>query len=119
MRSHEERVAAVKRRIAEVEQQKKLHRNRFVMVSSISACLVLIVSLSVAMANIIKQITVGNYSVFEMTASIFGSGEALGYLLIGLTSFVLGICVTVLCFRIQKFQKEDADLKTQRGKKDD
>lgn len=49
MRSNEERVAEVKRRIAEKERQKKLRRSRIAAVSAVAACLVLIVVLSLFM----------------------------------------------------------------------
>ena len=35
-----------------------------------------------------------------MTASLF-TGESLGYLLVGLLAFALGVCVTVLCVRLR------------------
>ena len=34
-----------------------------------------------------------------MTASLF-TGGSLGYLLVGLLAFALGVCVTVLCVRL-------------------
>ena len=36
-----------------------------------------------------------------MTASLF-TGESLGYLLVGLLAFALGVCVTVLCVRLHE-----------------
>ena len=40
MRSNEERIAEVKRRIAEKERQKKLRRSRIAAFSAVAACLV-------------------------------------------------------------------------------
>ena len=39
MRSHEERVAETKRRIAKIEQKKRLRRNTVTMASAVAACL--------------------------------------------------------------------------------
>ena len=43
MRSLEERVAETKRRIAKMEQEKRLRRNTITMASAVAACLVLLV----------------------------------------------------------------------------
>ena len=43
MRSHEERVAETKRRIAKMEREKRLRRNTITAASAVAACLALIV----------------------------------------------------------------------------
>ena len=43
MRSHEERVAETKRRIAKIEREKRLRRNKITMASAVAACLVLLI----------------------------------------------------------------------------
>lgn len=106
MRSHEERVAAVKRRIAEAEQEKRLRRSRMATVCSVAACLILIVGLSVVMPGIMSGMAGVDYSGGGTTASIFGDSAVIGYIVIGLIAFLLGVCVTILCFRVRKFQRE-------------
>ena len=39
---------------------------------------------------------------------MYGGGAALGYIVIGLLAFLLGVCVTVLCFRIRQLSRESA-----------
>ena len=108
MRSHEERVAETKRRIAKMEREKRLRRNTITMASAVAACLVLLIGASLAMPGIAANIQTGDYSGFETAASMYGGGAALGYIVIGLLAFLLGVCVTVLCFRIRQFSREDA-----------
>ena len=108
MRSHEDRVAEAKRRIAKIEQEKRRRRNTITMASAVAACLALLIGASLAMPGIAANIQTGNYSGFETAASIFHSGAALGYIVIGLLAFLLGVCVTVLCFRIRQFSRENA-----------
>ena len=31
----------------------------------------------------------------------------MGYMVIGLLAFILGVCVTILCFRIRQLNKEE------------
>ena len=108
MRSHEERVVETKRRIAAMERKKRLRRNTVTMASAVAACLVLLIGASLAMPGIAANIQTGDYSGFETAASIFHGGAALGYIVIGLLAFLLGVCVTVLCFRIRQLSRENA-----------
>jgi len=107
MRSHEERVAETKRRIAAKERKQKLRRGRLTAISAVAACLVLIVGVSLIMSGIAAQIQTGDYSGFETAASIFHDSTALAYIVIGLLAFLLGICVTILCFRLRQMNRED------------
>ena len=107
MRSHEERVAETKRRIAKMEREKRRRRNTVTMASAVAACLALLVGASLAMPGIAASIQTGNYSDFETAASIFHGGAALGYIVIGLLAFLLGVFVTVLCFRLRQMSRED------------
>ena len=107
MRSLEERVVETKRRIAKMERAKRLRRNTVTMASAVAACLVLLIGASLAMSGIAANIQTGDYSGFETAASIFHGGAALGYIVIGLLAFLLGVCVTVLCFRLRQMNRED------------
>ena len=107
MRSHEERVAETKRRIAKIEREKRLRRNTITMASAVAACLALLIGASLAMPGIAARIQINDYAGFETSASMYGGGAALGYIVIGLLAFLLGVCVTVLCFRLRQVNRED------------
>ena len=107
MRSHEKRVAETKRRIAARQREKRRRRDKITMISAVAACLALLVGASLAMPGIAASIQTGDYSGFETTASMYGGGAALGYIVIGLLAFLLGVCVTVLCFRLRQMNRED------------
>ena len=115
MRSHEERVAETKRRIAARQREQKLRRNKVAMVSVGAACLALLIGASIAMPGIAASIQISDYSGFETAASIFHGGAALGYIVIGLLAFLLGVCVTVLCFRLRQMSREDDQNKESEG----
>ena len=119
MRSNEERVVEVKRRIAEKERQKKLRRSRIAAVSAVAACLVLIVVLSLFMPGIAGQLRPGGYSDYEMVASMFSENGALGYIIIGLLAFFLGVCVTILCFRIRLLNREEQSVEDKKEDRED
>lgn len=115
MRSHEERVAETKRRIAKMEREKRRRRSTITMASAVAACLALLIGASFAMPGIASRIQTGDYSGFETTASMYGGGAALGYIVIGLLAFLLGVCVTVLCFRLRQMNREDDQNKESEG----
>ena len=119
MRSNEERVVEVKRRIAEKERQKKLRRSRIAAVSAVAACLVLILVLSLFMPGIAGQLRPGGYSDYERVASMFGENGALGYIIIGLLAFLLGVCVTILCFRIRLLNREEQSMEDKKEDRED
>ncbi|WP_296070627.1 DUF4179 domain-containing protein [uncultured Gemmiger sp.] len=108
MRSHEERFAETKRRIAANQRKKRLRCSKITMFSAAAACLVLIVGVSFAMPGMVAGIRPGDYAGYETAASMYGGGAALGYIVIGLLSFLLGVCVTVLCFRLRQMNREDS-----------
>ena len=107
MRSNEERIAEVKRRIAEKEYKKRLRREWSAAVCCVAACLAVIAGVSLSMPDIVSRIEMGTASNFETAATILGGSAALGYIVVGLLAFVLGVCVTVLCFRIRQLDKEE------------
>ena len=115
MRSHEERVVETKRRIAKIEREKRLRRDKITMISAAAACLALLIGASLAMPGIAAKIQAGDYSGFETAASMYGGGAALGYIVIGLLAFLLGVCVTVLCFRLRQMNREDDQNKEREG----
>ena len=107
MRSHEDRVAEAKRRIAAREHTDRRRRDRRTAALAAAACLALLVGASLAMPGIAARIQVNDYAGFETAASIFRNSAALGYIVIGLLAFLLGVCVTVLCFRLRQMHRED------------
>ena len=115
MRSLEERVAETKRRIAKMERAKRRRRNTVTMASAVAACLALLIGASFAMPGIAASIQAGDYAGFETAASMYGGGAALGYIVIGLLAFLLGVCVTVLCFRLRQMNRENDQNKESEG----
>mgnify|MGYP000034872910 CR=1 FL=1 len=62
---------------------------------------------SFVMPGISGQMVPGNSSGYETAATILGGGTAPEYIIIGLLSFLLGVCVTILCFRVHLLDKEE------------
>lgn len=103
MRSNEERVAAVKERVA--QRQKRQRRDRVIALASVAASLAVIVGVSFALPGVLEGISASGYEGYETAASIF-SGTAAGYVIVGFLAFLLGACVTILCFKLKAFGKK-------------
>jgi hypothetical protein len=109
MRTTDERVSAVKQRIKELISQKEQRKRNYFALSTAACLLIIILSISFAMPSIVKDLSEWDYSNNGMMASIFYEGSTLGYILIGLLSFALGACLTVLCFRLRHRDKQDKE----------
>ena len=105
MRTTDERLAAAKRRAEEIKRQGRSRRSRIAAVSGAAACLAAILGLALAMPSVTARFSGADYY-GGMTASLF-TGESLGYLLVGLLAFALGVCVTVLCVRLHERERDE------------
>lgn len=109
MRSTDERVAAIKGRVKELERKKKQRQYCCISLLAATACLALIAVMGVFMPSIMKGLEQGDYTNTGMMASIFYEGGSLGYILVGLLAFALGICLTVLCLLLHRRNKRDME----------
>lgn len=113
MQSNEERFRRIQRRTAELKQQQAQQRRRRIDIVCLSACLVLVIGLGNAMPQIASEL--GKADTLQTTgaASLLAENAALGYILIGLLSFLLGVCMTILLYRLHRLHQhqhhEDPD----------
>lgn len=107
MRTTDERLAAAKRRAEELKRRQRHRRSLAAAVSCAAACLAVILGLSLAMPSITARFSGADYGI-GMTASLFSEGS-LGYILVGVLAFSLGVCVTVLCFRLRERDADDGE----------
>lgn len=106
MRSREERVRAVCCRVAQMRKQRRL---RAITAGAVAASVLVTAVLAVQMPEKMRAVAGNEVEGVQVTASVFRNGGAAGYVLVGLLAFVLGVGVTVLCFRIRELEKEKAD----------
>ena len=70
-----------------------------------AACLILVVGIGSFMPGLTAGIPGGEVHHASGAASLVGSHAALGYILMGLMAFLLGVCVTVLLYRLHRRNK--------------
>lgn len=102
MQSNEERFRRIQRRTAELKQEQVQRRQRRIDIACFAACLLLVIGLGNAMPQIAAGL--GGADTIQTTgaASLLAENAALGYILIGLLSFLLGVCMTILLYRLHR-----------------
>ena len=110
MRSHEQRVAAVKERIAQRERQRRKRRPMAVAAFA-AASLFLVLGLSFLVSSFEDSSAAGPYIGYETAASVFHSSGTAGYIVVGILAIILGVCVTVFCFRLRKLEEKEESMR--------
>ena len=118
MRTNEERIRLIHLRTAEIkkEKQKKQQKREQNLLDSglLAACLLLVIGIGAVMPGVMENATAGTVSYTSGVASMVGNQGAVGYILMGLLSFLLGMCVTIVLYRLrhrmeQKQQEDKRD----------
>ena len=113
MRTNEERAGLIHQRTAEIKRERQKKKQRAWDMICIAACLILVVGIGSFLPDWVVGIPGGEVHHTSGAASLVGSHAALGYILMGLMAFLLGVCVTVLLYRLhrrnERKQRENSD----------
>ena len=113
MRTNEERIGLIHKRTAEIKRKRQKIKQRALDMICIAACLILVVGIGSFLPGLAAGITCSEIHHASGAASLVGSHAALGYILMGLMAFLLGVCVTVLLYRLrrrnEREQRENSD----------
>ena len=113
MRTNEERARLIHKRTAEIKRENQKKKQRRLDAVCMAACLLLIAGIGALMPGWMAGVAAGGVSHASGAASLIGSSAALGYILMGLMAFRLGVCVTVLLYRLRRRKeprrREDRD----------
>ena len=105
MRTTEERARLIHKRTAERKREQQKKKQRALDMVCMAACLLLVVGIGSFMPGLTAGIPGGEVHHASGAASLVGSHGALGYILMGLMAFLLGVCVTVLLYRLHRRNK--------------
>lgn len=106
MRTTEERTRLIRKRTAELKRGQQRRKQRVWDCVCVAVCLLLVVGLGVWMPEWLSSPVSHSPA---GTASLMGSHGALGYIVMGLLCFLLGVCVTVLLYRMRRRTKPKED----------
>ena len=102
MRTNEERTGVIHQRTAEIKRERQKKKQRALDMICIAACLLLIVGIGSFLPDWAAGIPGGEVHHASGAASLVGNHAALSYILMGLMAFLLGVCVTVLLYRLHR-----------------
>ena len=102
MRTNEEIARSVHKRTAAIKRERQKRKQRALDMICMAACLILVVGIGSFMPGLTAGIPGGEVHHASGAASLVGSHAALGYILMGFMAFLLGVCVTVLLYRLHR-----------------
>ena len=105
MRTDEEFLAAMHKRAAGIERETRGRRAKLLGGGAVLGGIAAVVLLALLTPSIQTAALPAEAS---FRASIFADAGALGYVVVGVTAFLLGTAVTVLCYRLRK-NRDDGD----------
>ncbi len=101
MRTNKERARLVHERTAALRREMRARRRRRLNAVCMAACLLLVTGIGALMPMLMENVSSGGVSHASGTASLIAENGALGCILVGLFAFLLGVCVTVLLYRLR------------------
>ena len=107
MRTSEERVRELYRRMEAMEKARGRSRYRLLCAAACAACLAVAVAMALVIASLPVRLPGEIYG--SAAASIFADHASQGYVVVALLAFCLGALVTVFCFRVKRHMKERRD----------
>ena len=106
MRTNKERISALHKRTRQLKKEQDARR--FAVISA--GCAAVCIGILLGMAILIPHVSQNGFtddSPAAMNASIFSGSSVSGYLAIAVLAFLLGITVTVFCFRLKRHLDEN------------
>ena len=105
MRTSEERITELHRRMGMLARNKQLRRIRSIYTGAVVASLALILFLSLGVSQKPMKV-VGIVPAFA-SASIFANHAALRYIVVGTVALCLGVLVTLFCLRLKRSMENE------------
>ena len=102
MRTNEERIRLVHEQTAARKRRAAQVRRRALDAVCMAACLLLVAGFAALMPQLMSRGTEGGVIHASGAASLIGDNAALGYILMGLLAFLLGVCVTLILLRLRR-----------------
>ena len=106
MRTNEERIAAMHERAAEMNKTERARKVRIMQFTGAAVACAATFMLAVFMPHI-NDFELGPATGAEdnMHASIFADSGVLGYIVIAIIAFLLGVALTMFCIRLREWQE--------------
>ena len=104
MRSNDDRIAAMHARATQIQQKQRAGRVRLMQSASAVVSFAAVILLAIFMPKFSSlEVTEGGEAV-DMQASMLRDSGAMGYVVIAIVAFILGVAVTAFCYKLKIWQ---------------
>ncbi len=94
----------------EMRIKEKVKKRRLASAGCMAACIMIVAGMGALMPSLVNKASANNITYKYGSASMLAQSPALGYILLGMMSFALGVCVTLVILRFhRKDSREDPD----------
>lgn len=119
MRTTEERMGLIAQRTEKLKKENNMKMRKFMGVGCAAACFLLVVCLGAGMPLLMDGAGGVNISYGYGAAGMIVNNPRVGYIIMGILSFALGVCVTLIMHKIFKSRDvDDAELYEERRRGD-
>ena len=108
MRTIEQQLQEILRRAEITREKQALKKSVMMDAASVLICLLLLVGASVSLPRMAE---ISEPDISRYYGSLILHSTAIGYVVIGVLAFALGICVTLLCLHWRALNQKGRDLK--------
>lgn len=116
MLNDKQRLLAVEKRAEELRHKKVKRKYTMMALTALTACEVFILALAAGLSKVMDEMPHLENSTNGLAASIFAQNGWIGYAVIGLLAFTIGICFALLCMKLKKkAERERRDTHDGRG----
>lgn len=102
MRTSKERMDLIFQRTEEIKKERKDKKRLWLEAGCVAACLALVISIGLCMPGMMEQTASGSVAHTSGAASLIANQSQLGYIVVGIISFLLGSVTTVLLYQIKE-----------------
>ena len=102
MRTNEERIEMMHQRASQIDRENRDRRIKAIQTGAFSLVFALVIVLAFAVHHLAEFDVEGSIP-DGMIASVFARNEVLGYVVTATIAFLLGVCVTVFCFHLKRY----------------
>ncbi len=106
MRSTDEQLREIMKRADHIKEKKSLQKAAASYALAACACIALLVVTSLYLPEVSA---VGGTDAPVRYGSLLLNASYMGYVVIGVLAFSLGVCMTLLCLRLRKLRKKERD----------
>ena len=105
MRTNEDRIRLVHDRTAQRIRQRALRMRLALDAACMAACLLPVAGAGALMPELMARTAGSRIAHASGAASLIGDHAALGFILMGVLAFLLGVCVTVCLYRLRRMDE--------------